>query len=199
MISAREMASVIVRDIVAIKSYALWSDNQFREFIDFVKITNKQQDKIFNDLQVTALLYLLLFLDERANKNDASSIIYSNIGEYTVDAFIAMMEDAELTGKQIALWRELIKRRESEYRKDLGYVMKESQKWDVFAGEDRLLRDTWGRVATLSLGVLKHIRKAKSSIKDPLWRVIRRWLISLEVELIQVFKDTDMDEIKVLN
>jgi hypothetical protein len=193
------MASVIVRDIVAIKSYALWSDNQFREFIDFVKITNKQQDKIFNDLQVTALLYLLLFLDERANKNDASSIIYSNIGEYTVDAFIAMMEDAELTGKQIALWRELIKRRESEYRKDLGYVMKESQKWDVFAGEDRLLRDTWGRVATLSLGVLKHIRKAKSSIKDPLWRVIRRWLISLEVELIQVFKDTDMDEIKVLN
>ena len=193
------MASVIVRDIVSIKSYALWSDNQFREFIDFVKITNKQQDKIFNDLQVTALLYLLLFLDERANKNDASSIIYSNIGEYTVDAFIAMMEDAELTGKQIALWRELIKRRESEYRKDLGYVMKESQKWDVFAGEDRLLRDTWGRVATLSLGVLKHIRKAKSSIKDPLWRVIRRWLISLEVELIQVFKDTDMDEIKVLN
>lgn len=186
---------------MAAKSYSLWKDGEFRRLVGFTKLTNKQQDKIFNDLQVTALLYVILFLEEKSANNDQHSVVYSNIGEYTVDAFLDMMASAQLSDRQIALWRKLIEKREKEYKSDLDYIMKESKHWDVFDGEDRLLRETWGRVIALSLGALGHIRKnsEEASAKDPLWVIVRRWLVSIEVELVQTFKDTDLKDLKVLN
>lgn|GEM_PF-5150580 len=201
MTSTKEFASKLVRELVAIKSYSLWKDAQFRELTGFYNLTNKQQDKIFNNLQLAALLYVLLFLEDRAKKSgDLNSVIYVNISEYVFDSFLNMMQDVNLTNKQINLWKKLINLREREYKQDLKYIIKESKKWDIFNKADKKLYEAWGRLATISLGVLRHIKRDyKYSSKYRLWRLIRKWLVSIEVELVNIFKDTDMYSIKVLN
>jgi len=201
MISTKEFAGKLVRESVAMKSYSLWKDSQFRHLISFSELTNKQQDKIFNDLQLTALFYVLLFLEDKSEKSrDLNSVVYANIAEYVFESFLDMMRDVNLTNKQISLWKKLINLREQEYRQDLKYIMKESKKWDVFSKENKKLHEAWGRLATLSLGVLRKIKRGyKYSARDRLWRLIRRWLVSIEVELVNTFKDTDMYNIKVLN
>ncbi len=201
MTSTKEFANKLVRESVAIKSYSLWKDTQFRELIGFYNLTNKQQDKIFNDLQLASLLYVLLFLEDRAKKSgDLNSVVYANIGEYVFDSFLNMMRDVNLTNKQINLWKKLINLREREYKQDLKYIIKESKKWDIFNKADKKMYEAWGGLATISLGVLRHIKRDyKYSSKDRLWRLIRKWLVSIEVELVNIFKDTDMYSIKVLN
>jgi hypothetical protein len=198
--STREFAGRLVREIVAIKSFSLWRDSHFRELTRFPKLVNKEQDKIFNDLEVAALLYVLMFLEEKASKDGNLNMIYTNIGEYIIEAFLDLMGEAGLTQKQIKLWRELIEIRELEYKKQMGLIMKETDEWGVFDSGDKLLRETWGRVVTLSLGIMEHIKQGKkAATDDPLWIVIRKWLIGLEVELAQTFKETDFGDLQVLN
>lgn len=198
--STKEFAGKLVGEAVAVKSYSLWKDNEFRKLINFMKLTNKQQDKIFNDLQVTALLYVCLFLEEKSEKDDNDSVIYGNIKEYMIGEFLTMMENVNVSARHVALWRKLIVLRETEFKKDLDYILKESSHWDVFDGEGKLLRNTWARVIALSLGALGHILGDKEpSVKNPLWVIVRRWLVSIEVELVQTFKDTDFRDLKVLN
>lgn len=198
--STKEFASKLVREAVAVKSYGLWKDGQFRDVVGFSKLTNKEQDKIFNNLQITALLYVLFFLEEKAKKGrDGSGVVYSNVAEYTVQAFLEMMSEAELTEREVRLWQKLIATREREYKKDLKYILKESEKWDVFEGRDKLLRETWGRVVTLSFGLLKHVREEGDPIRDPLWVLVRRWLVGIEAELAANMESTEVKELKVLN
>ena len=183
------------------KSYSLWKGSKFREATGFSGLSNKEQDKIFNDLEITALIYTLLFLEDRASKkNDKDDVVYLNIGEYIISAFLELMVGAQVSNTQLKLWRKLIELRQREYRKNVDYTMKESREWGVFEPGDKLLHQVWGRILALSLGTLKHIKHdSKASIKDPLWPVLRRWLVGLEVELTQIFKDTDLRELKVLN
>lgn len=198
--STKEFAGKLVEEAVAVKSYSLWKDSEFRKLANFAKLNNRQQDKIFNDLQVTALLYVYLFLEERSGKDNGDSVVYGDIKEYMVDEFLAMMESVDVSARNLTLWRKLIALREAEFRKDFRYIVKESGHWDAFGGEGELLRNTWGRVIALSLGALGHISSDEElSVENPLWAMIRRWLVSIESELVQTFKETDLKDLKVLN
>jgi hypothetical protein len=199
--STKEFASQLSAEIVAAKSYSLWKDSAFRDQNNFKKISNKLQDKIFNELQVTALLYVMFFLEEKGEEvKNRHAVVYSNIAEYMERAFIELMADVEISSAHLSLWEKLIKKRADEYRKDMKFVRKESNNWDVFEGEDKFLRETWVRIITLSLATTKLIKKdTKTTMKDPVWKTIRRWLISIEVELNETFKETDLKTLKVLN
>lgn len=198
--STREFAARIVRDVVATKSYMLWKSGSFREAASFFKLTNKAQDRAFNDLEVTALIYALFFLKERAVKRKSESIVFLDIAEYLEGAFLELMAEARVNARQLMQWKKLIAKREAEYRLSVDYALRESAEWGIFGAGDGDVREAWGRILALSLGVLKYIRgNGKASVKDPLWPVLRRWLVSLEAELNQLFKETDLADVKVLN
>jgi len=198
-VSTKEFAGKLVKEIVATKSYSLWKDSTFRRLIGFSQISNKQQDKIFNELQVTALLHILFFLEEKSG-GDKEQAVYANIAEYIESAFLDLMSDVRVSDAHLKLWKGLIAKRKTEYRQDMKFVEKESAEWEVFSGEDRLLRGTWVRVITLSVGAAKLVGGSRETlVDDPLWKEIRRWLISIEVELVNIFRDTDFRELKVLN
>ncbi len=199
--STREFAIRIVREIVAIKSYSFWKDVAFRKTIAFEKLGVKKQDIIFNELQVNSLVYVLYFLEEQAKKSRGSqSVVYRNIKEYMKEAFLDVMVDTKIDARQLVFWEKLIDLRVREYDQEIKVVMKESASWRTFSGQDNFLRETWGRIVTLSLSTARNIENSRAiSPKDPLWRELRRFLISLEVELLNVFKEEDVNELRVLN
>lgn len=200
--TTKVLARQLAHNVVAQKSTSLWHESSFRKLVGFNKITNKEQDRIFNELEMTALGYLLLFLDERLmdKKDDREFVVYINTRELMVEEFLSLMEDAGLTHYHLSLWRSLIKERMKEYKSDTDFIMKESSEWEVFQGKDRVLMPTWARIVTVSASSLRYIRKNdKTSLEDPLWTCLRRWLISLEVDIIRSIKSSDLKHLNVLN
>lgn len=199
--STREFAKKLVKETVIIKSYSFWKDRQFRDLIGFEKLNNKQQDIIFNELEVAALAYVLFFLEDKAASDETPDrLVYANVAEYLIPSFLDLMEETRISSRHMALWEKLIKTRTDEYRSSMGEVLKKSLKWKVFKGPDKFLRPTWGRIVTLSLSVMRHVKDNKKvSTKSKLWKHIRHFLISFEAELIEIFKEDEAHELKVLN
>jgi len=200
--TTKVLARQLAKDVVAERSTLFWQDSDFRKLVNFNKITNREQDRIFNELEMTALGYLLLFLDDRLldKKDEKDFVVYINTRELIVPVFLSLMEEAGLTNYHLVLWRSLIKERMKEYKLDTDFIMKESSNWDVFQGRDRVLIPTWARIITVSVSGLRHIRKNdKTPLKDPLWKYLRRWLISLEVDIIRSIKSSDLKHLNVLN
>jgi hypothetical protein len=199
--STKEFAKRLAREIVILKSYSFWKDSQFRDAIKFTKLGNKEQDIIFNELQVVALAYVLLFLEDKAaSYKSPDRVMYANVAEYLVPGFLELMEETDISSSHLALWEKLIDSRIREYRKGMSMVLRKSIHWEVFKGQDKLLRPTWGRIVTLSLSVMRHIKKGQNpSVKNRLWKLVRHFLISFEVGLVEIFKDEDSKDLKVLN
>lgn len=199
--TTREFASKIVREIVIIKSYSLWRDAKFRTTVNFAGLTPKKQDIIFNELQASSLAYLLFFLEDKTKKaKNRERVIYANISEYVIDGFLSIMADTKMNSKTLLAWSSLLENRVETYRSDMGSLIKESSVWEVFKGQDKFLRETWGRIVTLSFDTAKQISgETNISLEDPLWRELRKYLISLEVDLVEAFKDEDLSDIRVLN
>jgi hypothetical protein len=199
--STKEFAKRLARETVILKSYSFWKDSQFREAIKFLELGNKEQDIIFNELQVVALAYVLLFLEDKAASDKSPDrVMYANVAEYLVPGFLELMEETDISSGHLALWEKLIDSRIREYRKSMSMVLKKSVHWEVFKGQDKLLRPTWGRIVTLSLSVMQHIKKGQNpSVKNRLWKLVRHFLISFEVGLVEIFKEEDSKDLKVLN
>ena len=200
--STRELSRKLVSEVVAQGSFAVWKSSDFRKLVDFNKISNKKQDKIFNELEITALCYVLFFLEERIkkNENNINFAVYVNTRELVVGEFISLMSKTGVGGSGIRMWNVFVEKRFKEYEKDIELVMEKSSNWDVFKGKDKFLRPTWSRIITISINSLKNIRENDDTpLEDPLWQYIRHWLIGLEVELIKFFKDTDFKDLYVLN
>lgn len=201
MLSTKDISKEIVKNIVASGSYDLWRQKEFRDSINFFKIGAREQDRIFNELEVTALGYVTFFLEERlTNKRHKDNyVVYANVGELVGDEFLSLMEEIGVTDREMRLWRQLIDMRLKEYRSDMALIMKESSKWKAFAGKDKHLRPAWARIITLSINSMRHIKGEKVALSDDMWPIMRHWLISLEVELVKVFKEADLKSVKVLN
>lgn len=160
-----------VAQMIAESSFTLWKSKEFRDLINFDKIDQIEQDRIFNELEVTALGLLALYCEE-FNKNKISNEIIEN--------FLDFLKKSGVDEKYIKIWRDLIAIRFDEYRKDYKIALKASKSWDDFKSDD-MLHITWARIETLSIDGMSHIRRGKMEEKDPLWELLRKWLTVLDV------------------
>ncbi len=69
-IRPHQEASMLVR-IAADSAFNVFTDEQFRKSIDFDKEKQEEQDRIWNELAVTGLLFLLAFLDDYLKADDS--------------------------------------------------------------------------------------------------------------------------------
>lgn len=163
---------------IAHTSFEFWQRKDFRLYVDFDNIPQMEQDRIFNELEVSILgLFILRFEQALESVVEVQKIVFSALKKDLPSGFVQIMIDAGVEKQYIDVWQKLIDMRLKEYRGHLDIVLKESLKGDEFKGKDAELRSAWARIETITIDCLTHIRRGKVEEKDPLWKLLRKWII----------------------
>lgn len=166
--------------ILAQFSFDFWSKSEFRKMINFDSISQTEQDRIFNELEVSVLGLFILNLDYAVehSKTDEQEVFYSRLKRAIIDEFLNLYKKLGIEKKFVDQWRILIDMRLEEYRKDFKIALKESKTLkDV---EDDELRGVWAKVETITIDCLSHIRRGDVKEGDPLWKYLRKRFTYLE-------------------
>jgi len=169
---------------VPMTAFEFWQRNDFRLFIDFSQLSRSEQDRIFNELEVSLLGFIDLYLTYITTiiQPEYKKTITIIQKEFT-NSFLELLSKNGVEEKYIQLWQSLIDMRLKEYWEDYKVGLKETSSWDEFKN-DRVMRITWARIETITIVCLTHIRRGKVEKNDPLWKLLRQWLIKFNADLM---------------
>lgn len=164
-------------------SYEMWQRKDFRLYLDFDKLSQTEQDRIFNELQVSVLGLFYLHLEYVViNSIDSQRKVIKALNNDIVPAFLNLYIDLEVEKVFVDQWEKLINIRLTEYKKDYKMALKESLNMNEFRNKEEL-RIVWARIETITIDCLTHIRHEKVEEKDPLWKLLRKWFQTLDTML----------------
>lgn len=177
----------VLANVVAKVSFMLWEKTEFREMVDFEKISQTEQDRIFNELEVSFLGLFYLYLDNLSGQleNQEEKALVDQLKPVLKKGFISMYEDLKIEKKFIDIWKELINMRFEEYEKDFKLLVKEGMKTKKLKDDDKF-RLFWARNQTITLACLQHIRRGKLDHKDPLRKYLQDWVVNVD----KIYSDT---------
>lgn len=182
--SSRQLAQ-----IVASTSFEFWERKDFRLYVEFESLTQTEKDRMFNEFEVSVLGLFLLHFDNvlESTPHEEQKIVFKILRDHLAADFMQIMADLGIEKEHLAIWQKLIDMRIKEYREDFKLALSESKNWNELKGDEPMRRN-WARIETITIDCLSHIRRGKVEKGDPLWKLIRKWLISLDVHLLPLTK-----------
>ncbi len=183
-------ASQNLAQVIASSSFEFFQRKDFRLYVDFNNLSQTEQDRMFNELELSVLGLFILHLDHEIlfPLREEQELVFKALRKDIAPAFVQLFIDLGIEKKFIDQWNMLIDMRLKEYRKDFEIAMKESSKWKEFKNDTQKIKITWARIETITIDCLSHIRRGKVEEKDPLWKLLRKWLISLEAQISPMAK-----------
>lgn len=174
--------------VVASSSFEFWKRKDFRLYVNFQSLSQTEQDRMFNELEVSVLGLFTLSLDYAISiaKVEYKKLLKTLQKEITY-GFLQLFSDLGIEKKFLDQWDKLIEMRFKEYREDFKIAMRESGSWDELKGDEEM-RQTWARIETITIDCLTHVRRGDVKKDDPLWKLLRKWFISLEAQISQITK-----------
>lgn len=174
--------------VVASSSFEFWQRKDFRLYVKFATLDQTEQDRMFNEFEVSVLGLFILQLDRAQGIAEPEfKKFLKTLQQEVIESFLTLFSDLGVEKQFVDQWRVLIDMRLKEYREDFQIALKESKKMKEFKGDDEL-RNTWARIETITIDCLTHIRRGKVEEGDPLWKLLRKWLITLDVQLHPITK-----------
>jgi len=191
----RETAKLIaassghITHLVASSSFEFWQRKDFRLYVAFDNVPRVEQDRMFNELQVSLLgLFILKFEHASDNVLEEKTIVFRSFAKDLAPAYLQMCAEMGIGEEYLPTWSKLIDMRLTEYRRDFRYAEKDSKTMKEFKKESESMRITWARIETLTIDCLTHIRRGNVEKNDPLWKLLRKWFISLDVQLNSIIE-----------
>ncbi|HSW48066.1 MAG TPA: hypothetical protein VLG67_03195 [Candidatus Saccharimonadales bacterium] len=176
-------ASKNIAQLVASSAFEFWSRKDYRLYVDFDNLSQTEQDRMFNELEVSVLgLFILHFDQVLITVKDERKMVFSALRKDLAPAFVHLLADSGIEKEFTDQWRTLIDMRLKEYGDDFQTAFKESKKAKELDGSDNL-RITWARIETITIDCLTHLRRGEVKEDDPLWKLLRKWLITLDAQL----------------
>lgn len=174
--------------VAASSSFEFWQRKDFRLYVNFQSLSQTEQDRMFNELEVSVLGLFTLSLDYAISiaKVEYKKLLKTLQKEITY-GFLQLFSDLGIEKKFLDQWDVLIKMRFKEYHEHLEVAVKESGFWDELKGDEEG-RQAWARIETITIDCLTHIRRGDVKKDDPLWKLLRKWFISLEAQISQIAK-----------
>lgn len=167
-------------------SFMLWEKEDFRKLINFHAISKIEQDRIFNELEVSFLGLFFLYLENLESLLEGKEKeLVENIKNNLARRFMDIFKDLKLEERFVKDWEVLINMRLKEYRTDYALLLHEGEISEQLKGNEQF-KVTWARVETITLDCLSHIRRGKLELKDPLRRFLQDWIINSD----KIFADT---------
>lgn len=180
---------------VASFAFDVWSRKDFRLFVNFPNISQTEQDRIFNELKVSILGLLILKFDDGISRKDKEfGLMLEYFENKLIDGFLNLFRNLKVEERFVKQWKKLIDMRIAEYRNHYEVALKESRKMKEFVKNEESIRISWARLETITIDCLTHIRRGNVEEKDPLWKFLRKWFISLESKLAPLTSAINEDQ-----
>lgn len=176
-----------IAQTISESSFKIWEEKNFREMIRFNNISRTEADRIFNELELTALGLYILHLDYVLLKtvDESKQIVFKGLQENIRKGFIEVFNDLGLEEMYLEQWRGLVDMRLREYRKDYKIALKQIRSMQDFEDKEAI-KIIWARVETLTIDGLTHIRRGNVKEGDPLWRYLRKWLTEIDFSFSKI-------------
>ena len=178
-------ASHRIAELVAGSAFDFWQRKDFRLYVEFSRLNQTEQDRMFNELEVSILGLFMLQFDHAIEtlKEEEKKLVFKSLKSDLPSAFLQLFIENGVEEKYIDIWKKLIDMRLKEYRADLKLALKESSKWKEFQGSSEKIKIQWARIETITIDCLSHLRRGDVKKDDPLWKLLRKWFISLDTQL----------------
>ncbi|MFZ2189430.1 MAG: hypothetical protein WA057_02095 [Candidatus Magasanikiibacteriota bacterium] len=169
-------------------AYQIFINPDFRQLVDFDSQSQTEQDRIFNELVVTAIVYLMSMIDFAItqDKIKAERIhFWMDLRDMIPDVYVNYLKSLGIHGQNLDIWKKLIKLRWNEYVEEQKNTRTAWAKEFAEHPDKDVLNEMAVRLETITVGSLIHITRgqAKSNADDPLRRHLRTWLSTLEYKL----------------
>lgn len=167
--------------------FDLFNDNDFRQKIEFNKLETIEQDRIFNELAVTTLIYVIVLIDDKLKQDqipDSRWEFWRDVRDSIAPMYLIMISSYKVPQQYVDMWGELIEMRLEEYyqRRKEAYNI-----WDQAGPEEKneLKKDTWIGLEALRISAMLHLTRGKAEPDDPLKKVLQSWLIGFHNKLMK--------------
>lgn len=169
-------------------AFKLFRNREFRKLLNFNNLEQVEQDRIFNELTVTAVL-LIMFILEAPDLRvpDDLKDYFQFLKDEIPKAHIAALKELGVEEEYLKTWHKLIDLRYEEYRKDKLGMREAAMELESQEGPLTIegLRDIQILLPaqTLAIGALSHIRRGKLDENDPLFKILLKWVGKLFLQI----------------
>ncbi|MFA6047650.1 MAG: hypothetical protein WCV59_00910 [Parcubacteria group bacterium] len=167
-------------------AFAVFRDERFREVCNFGKISQVEHDRIFNELEVSAIILCQFCIDDRmAIIGNRDFHFWETVRENMPKVFVDKLLEYGVKKSDADLYFDLIKMRHDQYSKiaDGNRDHMENDKLFSEYKDSQAAMDTLNRVQAIIVGTADHIRRGKLKKGDELMRLLRSWLFPLDMEI----------------
>ncbi len=170
--------------VVCGSAYSVFLDRHFRDKVNFEKQTQTEQDRMFNELVVTALLLLISIIKDRLYFiREERKNFWRQVLQQIPSNLVNWLGSLGIEKKYLNIWRKLIDLRLNEYQQRQSQTRRTWAEEIASHPEEELLNDAMVRVETLTVSSMLHITRGKAKRDDPLRRRLRTWLSVLNNKL----------------
>jgi hypothetical protein len=193
--SLDQMAEVMAADLsqaAAASAYQLFCDKQFRRMAGFERLSQVEQDRIFNELVVAFLALIMLLLeapDLRAPRELRNYL--AELNTRIPEAYVEHLKSLGVDPDHLRDWEKLISMRYEEYARDKHEVRGAAMQ--IESAEKTLDLDSLSKIQLLvpvqavSIGCHHHICRGNTAGRDELFKQIlkslSRFYVALRIRL----------------
>lgn len=184
---ASEVADGLLR-IALHAGFEAFQDGQFRQQFRWAERGEEGQNRLFNELVVTAIGFLYVHLDDELIPADARSFV-ANIRQQFTSCYREQLTELGIAGRFVKLWIKLLDMRLAEYQNDLAQYGDEFtfNRAELLHDESLLPEPVYTRVMVIATAALSHLRRGKLDPQDALFAYLKRWLIDIAHQLAPAF------------
>lgn len=169
-------------------AYQVFIDLNFRRLTNFDKQSQVEQDRIFNELVVTAIVYIMLMIDSRLNEERVEPErirFWMKLRDMIPGLYVNYLKGLGIAGEYLNIWKKLIDLRWSEHKGEQKNTRSAWAREFAEHPDKDALNEMAVRLETVTVGVMLHITRgqANTNADDPLRRHLRTWLSTLEYKL----------------
>jgi len=172
----------------AASAYELFCDKEFRQLAGFERLSQVEQDRIFNELVVAFLVLIMLLLEASDLRVPRELRNYlGGLNQRISEAYVENLRTLGVESNALRDWEKLISMRYEEYARDKHEVRAAAMQ--IESTEKRLDLDRLSRIQLLvpvqavSIGCHHHICRGNTDGQDDLFKQILKSLSKFYVEL----------------
>jgi len=168
-------------------AYHFFKDKGFRKLAGFDRLSQTEQDRIFNELVVANLvLFMLVFEAPDLRVADEQRGYLTGVTKRIPQAYVKNLKELGIEAKYLKDWKKLIDMRYEEYARDRHDVRAAAM--ELESKERTLNMDSLSKiqilvpVQTVAIGCHDHICRGKTAGKDDLFKLILQSLTQFYFE-----------------
>lgn len=183
-----EAATSSLAQAAANAAFQLFSDAQFRRLTDFDRLSQVEQDRIFNELMVAFLvLSMLVSKAPDLRVDDEIRDFAARVGKGIPGAHLEQLKALGIEKKHLLDWEKLISMRYEEYARDRHDVRAAAMRIESSEKEldmkDHEKIQMFVPVPAVAIGCHQHICRGETQGRDELFKLLLKALSPFYVEL----------------